>query len=96
KITQTFMIIAIIYGSGFAIIEETAEKTERTESEQEAVQWDALKATQLTKINQKNDTAFFKNDRINQACLAKKSWKSADYNIHFIYHTSYLDLSYLA
>lgn len=75
------------------LMEETTEKTERAESEQEAIQsiWDASKSIRLIEYNSSSTAVNRHLER--KGLFLYENFQSSDYNIQFIYHTSFLDFS---
>ena len=88
------MIISVIYAGSFILMEETLEKTERTESEKEAIhyQFNSSKSTKLSKIKKRKKGSFQPSSAFIPVANANPS-SLVDFNINHIYFTSFLDSS---
>lgn len=93
KSAQLVMIIAVIHAGSFVLMEETSEKTERAESEQEAI-YSQFNSSRSTKLSGREKPPK-KEGSPSQIVRHKQEQEFAkkDYNVNFIYTTSYLDTS---
>jgi len=92
KLAQGIMIIAVVYAGSFVLMEETSEKTERTEAEKEALhfQYNSSKSTRLVKSNQDSEPTSQSPLQEDLIQLVHYSYQ-VDFNVNHIYFTSYLD-----
>ncbi len=85
------MIIAIVYAGSFVLMEENTEKTEKTERSEEALQhfysYKAFALSLATKTDEISYSEYYFKNSINQ----QRESSLVNYNISFIYTTSFLD-----
>ena len=94
KTFQLILILMIAYAGSFVLMEEASEKTEKTEKAEEA-----LHSIYHTKKFGKSISKGFEYEESLRSELHFSSnlvdsayHTFSDFNIHFIYNTSYLDL----
>ena len=92
KLAQGIMIIAVVYAGSFVLMEETSEKTERTEAEKEALhfQYNSSKSTRLVRSKQQEELTKKIPAAEGKIGIVNYAYQ-ADFNINHIYFTSYLD-----
>lgn len=90
KFIQGILVLTVVYAGSFVLMEETFEKTERAEAEQEAIY-----IQYQTSQNQHHSTAetsvsskFSRPE--NSTSHTPKNTVGSNYNIRFIYLTSFL------
>ena len=83
----------IAYAGSFVLMEEYSEKTEKTEKSEEAL-YSLYHSKQFGKTLKKGKSTLLAG-KFRQQKDAQRSqspyFLPSDFNIHFIYHTSYLD-----
>lgn len=85
--------MVITYAGSFVLMEEYSEKTEKTEKSEEALyslyhsKHHGKTLTKTTTDSREVSTKAYKE----QVRFITEFYLPSDFNIHFIYHTSYLD-----
>lgn len=97
KVTLAIVIMAVVYSGSFVMMEETLKRTERAEGAQEAIhyQYHSTKSNHLRDDIEDEITAHPTNSQ--PLIQSPQTFSHVfDYNVDFIYCTSFLDTSQTA
>ena len=93
KLAQGILIISLVYAGSLVVVEESAEKTEKTEKSEEAIHRNNhSNSFKRALAKQRTKQKHFKGETSKKRLITLSPKKVLrDFNINFIYTTSYLD-----